>query len=65
MRRGKAHNTVKILVDNIENGILFLNDETFQQLNKKHPPRHSPDPEVILKTGRIASNPIHLNRRKR
>ena len=47
MRRGKAHNAVKIMVDNIKNDIL-LNEETFQQLNRKHPPRCSPDPEVLL-----------------
>lgn len=47
MRRGKAHNAVKIMVDNIKNDIL-LNEETFQQLNRKHPPRRSPDPEVLL-----------------
>ena len=48
MGKGKAHNAVKILVVNMENGILLLNEETFQRLNQKHRPRHSPDPEVLL-----------------
>ena len=47
MRRGKAHNAVKIMVDNIKNNIL-LNEEMFQQLNRKHPSRRSPDPEVLI-----------------
>ena len=47
MRRGKAHNAVKIMVDNIKNDIL-LNEEMFQQLNRKHPSRRSPDPEVLI-----------------
>ena len=48
MRRGKAHNAMRLLVSNIKNGSLLLNVETLQQVNQKHPLRHSPDSEVLL-----------------
>ena len=48
MRRGNAHNAIKLLTDNMKNGILPLTEKTLQQLKQKHPPSSNADPEVLL-----------------
>ena len=48
MRRGNFHNAVKLLRDNMKNGILSLTEKTLQHVKQKHPPRHNADLKVLL-----------------
>ena len=48
MRRGNFHNAVKLLRDNMKNGILSLTEKTLQHVKQKHPPRRTADLKVLL-----------------
>ena len=48
MRKGDVHNVMKLLTNNMKNGVLPLNKITLEQLKKKHPQRRDADPEIML-----------------
>ena len=48
MRKGNAHNAMKLLTNNMKNGVLPLNKKTLEQLKQKHPQRRDADPEIML-----------------
>ena len=48
MRKGNVHNAMKLLTNNMKNGVLPLNKKTLEQLKQKHPQRHDGDPEIML-----------------
>ena len=48
IRKGNINSAIKLLVDNMQNGILPLNDQTLNQLKQKHPHGKNGDPEVLL-----------------
>ena len=48
MRKGNVHNAVKLLTNNMKNGVLPLNKKTLEQLKQKHPQRRDADPEIML-----------------
>ena len=48
MRKGNINSAMKLLADNMQNGILPLNDETLHQIKLKHPHGKDAHPEVLL-----------------
>ena len=48
MRKGNGHNAMKLLTNNMKNGVLPLNKKTLEQLKQKHPQRRDSDPEIML-----------------
>ena len=48
MRKCNINSAIKFLVDNMQNGILPLNDQTLYHINQKHPHSKDADPEVLL-----------------
>ena len=48
MRIGNVHNAMKLLTNNMKNGVLPLNKKTLEQLKQKHPQRRDADPEIML-----------------
>ena len=48
MRKGNVHNAMKLLTNNMKNGVLPLNKKTLEQLKQKHPQRRDADPEIML-----------------
>ena len=48
MRKGNIHNAMKLLTNNLKNGVLPLNKKTLEQLKQKYPQRRDADPEIML-----------------
>ena len=48
MRKGYINSEMKLLADNIQNGILPLIDQTLNQIKQKCPHGKDADPEVLL-----------------
>jgi len=48
MSKGNINGAIKLLSDNMQNGILPLNDETLKLLKQKHPEGKSPPDNVLL-----------------
>ena len=48
MRIGNVHNAMKLLTNNMKNGVLPLNKKTLEQLKQKHPQRCDADLEIML-----------------
>ena len=48
MRKGNINSAMKLLADNMQNGILALNDQTLHQIKQKHPHGKDAHPEVLL-----------------
>ena len=48
MRKGNVHNAMKLLTNNMKNGILPLNKKTLEQLKQKHTQRRDANPEIML-----------------
>ena len=48
MRKGNVHNTMKLLTNNMKNGVVPLNKKTLEELKQKHPQKHDADPEIML-----------------
>ena len=48
MRKGNINSAMKLLADNMQNGILPLNDQTLHQIKQKHPHGKDAHPEVLL-----------------
>ena len=47
-RKGNINSAMKLLADNMQNGILPLNDQTLYQIKQKHPHGKDAHPEVLL-----------------
>ena len=47
-RKGNINSAMKLLADNMQNGILPLNDQTLHQIKQKHPHGKDAHPEVLL-----------------
>ena len=61
MRKGNVHNAMKLLTNNMKNGVLPLNKKTLEQLKQKHPQRHDADPEIMLPDKPGAIHPIKFD----
>ena len=48
MRKGNINSAMKLLADNMQNGILPLNDQTLHQIKQKQPHGKDVHPEVLL-----------------
>ena len=48
IRKGTFHNAMKLLTNNMKNGVLPLNRKTLEQLKQKHPQRRDADPQILL-----------------
>ena len=48
MRKGNIHNAMKLLTNNMKNGVFPLNKKLLEQLKQKHPQRRDADPEITL-----------------
>ena len=48
MAKGNINGAIKLLSDNMENGILPLNTETINLLRLKHPKAKEPHEDVLL-----------------
>ena len=57
MSKGNMNGVLKVLTNNISNGILPLIDATLQLLKENHPESREPPPEVLIE-GTIRK--IHL-----
>ena len=57
MRKGNAHNAMKLLTNNMKN-VLPLNKKTLEQLKQKHPQRRDADPEIMLPDKPEETHPI-------
>ena len=61
MRKGNAHNAMKLLTNNMKCGVLPLNKKTLEQLKKKHPQRLDADPEIMLPDKAEEIHPIKFD----
>ena len=48
MQKGNVNGSLKLLTDNMDHGILPLNDDTISKLKMKHPQASAPDPIILL-----------------
>ena len=48
MQKRKVNGALKLLTDNMDHGILSLNDDTTSELKMKHPQASAPDPTILL-----------------
>ena len=48
MSKGNVNGALKLLTENMSNGILPLNDKTLKMLKQKHPEANEPPQEVLL-----------------
>ena len=48
MSKGNVNGALKVLTNNMPNGILPLTDTTLQLLKQKHPESREPPPEVLI-----------------
>jgi len=53
MTRGKVNSAMKLLTNNMKNGILPLNNETLSILRQKHPQPKEPGESVLLTDERL------------
>ena len=60
MRKGNAHNAMKLLTNNMKN-VLPLNKKTLEQLKQKHPQRRDADPEIMLPDKPEETHPIKFH----
>ena len=58
MQKGHVNGAMKLLTNNMQNGILPLNDTTFNQLKLKHPEANKADEMVLLPDLRIKVHPV-------
>ena len=61
MRKGTVDNAMKLLTNNMKNGVLPLNKKTLEQLKQKHPQRRDADPEIMLPQKPEEFHPIKLD----
>ena len=48
MQKGNFNGALKLLTDNMDHGILPLNDESISKIKMKHPQASAPDPIILL-----------------
>ena len=48
IRKGNVHNIMKLLTNNMKNGVAPLNKKTLEELKQKYPQKHDADPEIML-----------------
>ena len=48
MSKGNVNEALKLLTNNMLNGVLPLTDATLQLLKQKHPESREPPPEVLI-----------------
>ena len=60
MQNGNVNGAMKLLTDNMPNGILPLNDNTLNQLKQKHPQGKKADVEILLTDNPEKVHPIKL-----
>ena len=48
MQKGNVNGALKLLTDNMDHGILPVNDDTISKLKMKHPQVSAPDPIILL-----------------
>ena len=48
MQKGNVNGALKLLTDNMNRGIVLLNDDTISKLKMKHPQALAPDPIILL-----------------
>ena len=58
MQKGNINGAIKILTNNMENGILPINDNTLQLLRQKHPEAKDPPENVLLTDDEKFVHPI-------
>ena len=58
MQKGNANGAIKFLSNNMQNGILFLNDTTLNHLKLKHPEAKKADEVVLLPDLPIKVHPV-------
>ena len=56
MSKGNINDALKLLTENMSNGILPLNDKTLMMLKQKHPEANEPPQEVLLQG---PTRPVH------
>ena len=56
MSKGNVNGALKLLTENMSNGILPLNDKTLTMLKQKHPEANEPPQEVLLQG---PTRPVH------
>ena len=61
MRKGNVHNAMKLLTNNIKNGVFPLNKKILEQLKQKHPQRRDSDPEIMLPDKPEEIHPIKVD----
>ena len=61
MRKDNVHNAMKLLTNNMKNGVLPLNKKTLEQLKQKHPQRSDADPEIMLPDKPEQIHPVKLD----
>ena len=60
MSKGNINGAIKLLSDNMENGIIPLNEETLSKLREKHPKSKIADKDVLLTDIPIEVHPIRF-----
>ena len=48
MQKGNVNGALKLLTDNMDHGILPLNDDSISKLKMKHSQASAPDPIILL-----------------
>ena len=48
MKKGNINGALKLLSNNMQNGVLPLNEDTLKLLKQKHPPAKPASPEILL-----------------
>jgi len=61
MSKGNANGAIKLLSNNMQDGILPLNEETPTLLRQKHPAEKTPSDEILLKDSPINIHSIRFD----
>ena len=58
MQKENVNGALKLLTDNMDHGILPLNDDTISKLKMKHPQASAPDPTILLPDEGLNIHPV-------
>ena len=58
MEKGNINGALKVLTDNMQNGILPLNDETLRLIHQKHPAPKEADADILLQGEKPRVHPV-------
>ena len=61
MQKGNVNGALKILTNNMKNGVLPLNDETLSLIKQKHPDATAADPTILLPDEPVNVHPIRFD----